>query len=249
MIGSYFAQQEALVNAEFENHFKQKIHIFYLQITFFEKLLYKIAELKLVKTGDDSKYAISLLASIGLKSFVSALDRLSKGYWGDSESLLKKPIEGLLIQSYFLKNPGKAREYIYQNKEIRMFGDRASISQIIDKSNIDMSIFPTDETQFFQKYVYQVLYDNCNKFAHMDFEMVHQEIGFNNNDPNTLATIMVIGPKFDKNFMIISLNRILMTLMYQISFISKIFNYPIDNGYNELFKITTNSVINCTRDG
>lgn len=243
MIKSQFAQQESLVEEEFEKYFNKKIQIFNLQIIFFEKLLYKIAENKLVKIGDDSKYAISLLASIGLKSFISSLDRLSKGYLGDSESLLKRPIEGLIIQSYFFNNPEKAKEYIYQNKEIRKFGNRADMSKIIDQSNIEMSIFPTDENTFFQKYVYQVLYDNCNKVAHMNFEVVHQEIGLDNDNPKLLATNLVIGPKFDKKFMEITLNRILMTLMYQISLVSNVFKYPIKEGYNDLFKLVTSSFV------
>ena len=242
MISSYFSNEEALVTREFEAVFKEKVHIFNLQVAFLEKLLHKIGEDKLVRSDDGSKYAISLLASIGLKSFVSSLDRLSKGYMGDSESLLKRPIEGLIIQSYFLKNPEKAKEYIFHNKEIRKFGDRASMSKIIDESNIEMSIFPTDEGEFFQKYVYEVLYANCNKVAHMNFEMVHQEIGLDNDNPTQLATNLVIGPKFDKNFMRVSLNRIMMTLMYQISFVSKVFDYPINDGYNELFNLVTSSI-------
>jgi len=242
MIISHFAKEEALVESEFESHFNNKIDIFTRQIDFFEKVLYKIAESKLVKTGDDSKYAISLIASICLKSFVSAFDRLSKGYMGDCESLLKRPIEGLIIQGYFFKNPKEAKKYIYQNKEIRKFGTRGYVSKVIDDSNIDMSIFPTDEQQFFQRYVYEVLYENCNKVAHMDFEMVHHEIGQDNDNPKTLATNLIIGPKFDKDFMATCLNRILMTMMYQISFISQVFGYPINEGYNELFRETTGEV-------
>lgn len=72
-----FSTEEQLVKNEFNKAFSSKIKLLESQIMMLESLLKRIGESKLVKENDYDKYVISVLASIALKSVISAHDRLS----------------------------------------------------------------------------------------------------------------------------------------------------------------------------
>ncbi|HOX95977.1 MAG TPA: hypothetical protein PLI45_01220 [Candidatus Woesebacteria bacterium] len=232
-----FNQEEELVEKEFNASFESKIKLFKRQVLMLESLLKLIGESKLVKENEYDKYSISVLASIALKSVISSQDRLSKGYIGDSEAVLKRVIECFLAQCYFSKNPDKAKDWVEDKISLgKLEGDRSNLVKWLDKNNIYQEIFPTNSLDFFQDFVYRVGYKNNNYVSHMDFNMVHREVGFDSARNNTAVTTLVLGPKFDKEFMETILNRLMMTLMLEITMINCFFHNLVTEDYNDLFK-------------
>lgn len=238
-----FNQEEELVQKEFNAAFGPKTKLLKRQILMLESLLNLIGESKLVRENDYDTYTISLLASISLKSVISCHNRLSKGYIGDSEAVLKRVIECFLAQCYFSKKIDKAKEWV-DGKIIlgKLEGNRANLAKWLDENNKSQEIFPTDSPDFFQDFVFRVGYKNNNYVSHMDFNMVHREIGLDNNRNDTVATTLVLGPKFDKVFMETILNRLMMTIMWEISLINNLFHHLITEDYNDLFRQTMKSI-------
>lgn len=228
-----FDSEEELVKNTFLETFPKEAELFNDLLQLYEQLIYK------VKTPPEefNKYCAALLAGLNLKSFSSAFDRLSKGYLNDSETIFKKILESFLAEVYFYEHLEKAKEWTEGTPIDKLENSRKKIARVLDKINKEKNIFPTDFPNFFEEYIYGVGYSNSNKVAHLDFELVHQELGLE-NDPKLFATTLVVGPKYDKEFMKVILNRLIMFCMFQITYLKETFNISY-NPYKDLFNQVT----------
>lgn len=229
-----FNAEETLVRNKFLETFSKEAKLFNDLLQLYEKLIYKVS----TPPEEHNKYCAALLAGLNLKSFSSAFDRLSKGYLSDSEVIFKKILESFLAEVYFYEHLDKAKEWTQGKKIDSLEANRKEIARILDKINKEKNIFPTDFPNFFEEYIYGVGYANSNKVAHLDFEFVHQELGLE-NDPKLFATTLVVGPKYDKEFMKVILNRLTMFCMFQITYLKETFNISFDP-YKDLFNQVTN---------
>lgn len=225
-----FYKEEILVRKNFLKHLKHKSNLILKCLKLFESALYS------TKTPPEhhNEYCSAILAGHNLKSLSSAYDRLSKGYISDAETILKRVLEGLLAQIYFYENNDKAKEWIKGTRIEKLEINRKEIAKKLDEINLAKHIFPTDYKKFFEEYIYGVGYSNSNKIAHLDFEYVHREIGLD-NDPRYYSTTLVIGPKYDLQFMEATLNRIIMFSMFQLSYFKSAFKIPDNRSYKILF--------------
>lgn len=225
-----FYKEEVLVRKEFLAHLKSKTNLLLKSLKIFETFLFT------TKTPPDqyNKYCTVILAGHNLKSLYSAYDRLSKGYIGDAETILKRVLESLLAQVYFYENNDKAKSWINGTKIDKLEINRREIAKKLDGIGLQKQIFPTDYNNFFEEYVYNIGYANSNKIAHLDFEYVHREIGLD-DDPKHFATTLVVGPKYDFKFMEITLNRLFMFSMFQLSYFKLAFEIPDSRSYKILF--------------
>lgn len=225
-----FYKEEAFVRREFLKHLKSKRNLLFKCLKIFKSSLYS------TKTPPEryNEYCTAILAGHNLKSLYSAYDRLSKGYISDAETILKRILESLLAQIYFFENNDKAKDWVKGTKIDKLETNRKEIAKVLDKINSEKHIFPTDHNKFFEEYVYGVGYSNSNKIAHLDFDYVHREICLD-NDPRYYSTTLVIGPKYDLQFMEITLNRIVMFSMFQFSYFKSAFKIPDSKSFKTLF--------------
>lgn len=225
-----FYKEELLVKREFKRSFNNKSNLLFKCLKIFESALFS------TKTPPEkfNEYSTVILAGHNLKSLYSSYDRLSKGYISDAETILKRVLESLLAQIYFFENNNKAKDWIKGSKIDKLEVNRREIAKKLDKINSEKRIFPTDHNKFFEEYVYEVGYTNSNKVAHLDFDKVHREIGLDNN-PKYYSTTLVVGPKYDSQFMETVLNRIVMFSMFQLSYFKSAFKISDNRSYRILF--------------
>lgn len=228
-----FTSEETIIKDKFLQTFPTEVKLLTNLLTLYEELMYKV----ITPPEEQNKYCAALLAGLNLKSFASALDRLSKGYLSDSEVIFKKILESFLAEVYFYEHKTKAKEWINGKRIEKLESSRKELARILDKINKEKNIFPTDFPNFFEEYIYNVGYVNSNKVAHLDFDFVHQELGLE-DDPKLFATTLIVGPKYDKEFMRINLNRLIMFCMFQITYLKETFKISYDP-YKELFKQVT----------
>lgn len=224
-----FQHEEHLVQSEFIKHFKNKIDLLRRIFPLFEQYLKESQ----TSENDYAKYSAVILAGSSLKSLIGALDRISKGYTSDSEALLKKAIEAFFYQTYFYNHSKEAQEWCQKNKKPKL--DYYSLAQRLDKLQFDKNFFPTDYENFFTDYVYKVGYRQANRLAHLDFDLVHQEMGLDNDNPAHFAKTLVIAPKFDRELMKTSLLRIVMFSMFQLTMLIYITNQKENDAYKSIF--------------
>jgi len=228
-----FAHEEKLVNEEFTSTFKDKIEILNEELL----LLSEVIGSSRTKADEFNKYALVMLAGLNLKGIIGAYDRLNKGYLADSETLFKRVIEGLLAQVYLDNNPEDAKKWCNSQIKLSKFEhDRENLAKKLDELNKTRKFFKTDMEDFFQEEIYRVGYRTACSVAHMEFENVHTEMGQDSGDPTKFATIFVLGPNWNKGFMEISLNRLVMFTMFQISYLADATFYSDKTKVHSVFK-------------
>lgn len=233
-----YINQETIVKKKFYKLFKQKCDTFEKIITVLEETICETQ----YKTDEYDKYVIILLSALNLKCLVSIYDRLNKGYWSDSEALIKKSIENFLAQVFFYNNVDKAKEYCFNNTKLnKIIGNRNNLSKKLDELNKKQKLFPTDMENFFQNFIYEAVYRQANRMAHMDFDVVHKEISANIVDTK-LSSDLIIGPKFDKETMETTLTRLLFISMFSLSFIAHVNGKLNSQKHERMFKEFINFV-------
>lgn len=216
-----FAKEENTIKKQFLSRFKEIDTLCQKLFSEYESLLHKLP----IKQEEHNTYCAAILANANLKSFVSVYDRLSKGYLSDSEAIFKKVIETFLAGIYFFEHPAEAKLWT-EGKAIS--NRRRTFAQALDKMQQEKQIFPTDFEEFFDTYIYDVFYKSSNTIVHLDFGPVYTE-SFS-EDGGTL----IIGPRFDEDFMKVSLNRIMMLCIFQLSFLETSFKVAVsDNSIYE----------------
>lgn len=228
-----FINEEKAVSNLFTSSFHDKVLILTEVLAVLEE--YLIAS----RTPSDeySKYAAVILIGSCLKSLVSSLDRLSKGYVSDSEALLKKAVEGFFYVAYFSKHTEDAKIWCTQNKKPDL--NYKDLAIALDKDQSNVPFFPTNYDNFFTTYIYDVVYKQANRLAHHDFDLVHEEMGLDNKNPTQFATTMVLGPKFDQRIMKTTLFRITMFSMFLLSILLIVTDMRENDKYKEIFKKVT----------
>ena len=224
-----FTNEENLVSGRFNQTFAPKVD-------FVNRIFRKIEQsLQNSKTprNDFAKYAGIMLAGSCFKSLISTLDRLSKGYLTDCEALLKKSIEGFFYQAYFHENQKEAELWCQNNKKPEL--NYYDLAIQLDKIQFVNKFFPTNHDNFFTEYIYKVGYFQSNRLAHLDFDMVHFEMGLENEDQTQFASTMVLGPKFEKTMMETTLNRLIMFSMFQLSLLLYMTEQKGDKEYERFF--------------
>lgn len=224
--------EEVLVLSEFNKNLKYEVSLFNKVINMLEKIISS----HISGEGEYNKYAVLMLAGLNYKGFLSAFDRISKGYLSDSEAVLKKTIESFLSQACFYSNNENAKLWFEGKIELgRLEKNRYELSKKLDVLNKVDQFFPTDMDNFFEYYVYGVFYKNSNTIAHLDFDKVYREMGLEDN-PEKYSSVMVLGPKLDVDYMETTLKRIIMFTMFQSSLIRGIFKDTKTEDFDELFK-------------
>lgn len=179
-----YRKEETNIFNQFYNNFETKCDTFTIIVEVFEETLKSTK----YKTDEYDKYVIILLGCLNLKCLVSVFDRLSKGYLSDSEALIKKACETFLAQIFFYNNLEKAEDYCNKNIKLnKIIGNRYELAKKLDELNREHQLFPTDMEDFFQTNVYKYLYRESNRFAHMDFDIVHNEIYESRNHNELLS--------------------------------------------------------------
>ncbi len=199
--------------------------------------------LKSIKVEVDNrwKYVITLLAMQNLKCFISAFDRLSKGYWSDSEALIKKAIENFLAQAFFYKKQVEANKYLEGAKLQKLIGRRDRLAKKLDEINKSMKFFPIEMEDFFYTYIYVVGYREANKLAHMDFNMLHGEIAAA-NERSMLASELIIGPKYESEAFKTSFNRLLIFSLFNVGYIAHVNGITLPKRFDEIVEEAFNSM-------
>lgn len=228
-----FRNEEILVEAEYLKYFIGKQNVLERVL----KLILQIISSSKSKSGEHHKYSVQLLAGINLKGFISANDRLKKGYFSDCEAIFKKNIESLLAQAYLFEHPDEAKKWCLNQIKIGDIeeGSRLEMAKKLDKINQEKDIFPTDMENFFEKFFYEVGYRNANHVAHLDFEIVHREMGLKVEDPTKFATTLILGPNFDKKLVETTLNRLIMFSMFQATLLKKMLKHRPYKEYRSTF--------------
>ncbi len=224
-----FNNEENLVLSKFKQAFAPKVDFVSRILKKIEQTLHSSATPK----DNFSKYAGVILAGSCLKSLISSYDRLSKGYLTDCEALLKKSIEGFFYQAYFHENKNEAKLWCQNNTKPKL--NYYDLAVKLDKSQFISKFFPTDYENFFTEYIYRVGYTQSNRLAHLDFDMVHFEMGLENEDQTQFATTMVLGPKYEFKMMKTTLNRLIMFSMFQLSLLLYITDQKGGEEYTSLF--------------
>lgn len=215
-----FADEERIIREQFLGSFQEIDILCQKLFSEYEGLLRKLP----IKQEEPNTYCASILANANLKSFVSAYDRLSKGYLSDSEAIFKKAIETFLAEIYFFEHLEEAKLWM----EGKKFSNRRAFAQALDKVQKEGQIFPTDYEEFFDDYIYRVFYGSSNDITHINFAPVYKE-SFS-EDGKTI----IIGPRFDEYFMKVSLNRIMMLCIFQLSYLESTFKVAVsDNSIYE----------------
>lgn len=233
-----FDNEEKLVNEQFVSKFGENIKLLNEEL----ELLSDIVITSRTKDDAFNKYALVMLAGLNLKGIIGAYDRLNKGYLADSETLFKRVIEGLLAEVYLDNNPEEAKKWCSNEIKLsKLENNRENLAKKLDELNKTKQFFKTDMEDFFQEYIYKVGYRNANSVAHMDFESVHTEMGRESGDPTKFAHTLILGPNFNESFMRISLNRLIMFTMFQISYLSDATNYNdkirVNTVFNKVYKL------------
>lgn len=218
-----FTHEERLVENKFLSRFGNNAEIFKKLLVQYEKLLHKIK----TSSNEYNTYCTAILAATNLKGFISTYDRLSKGYLGESEAIFKKVIEAFIAEIYFFEYPDQAKQWV-EGKQIRKINNRKMMARALDKIQKEKQIFPTDYEQFFEEYIYGSFYSSSNNISHLDFIFVHKEIGLE-NDGTSYAQTFVIGPRFDDYYMEISMNRIMLLCLFQLSYLEYSFKIAVDD--------------------
>jgi len=228
-----YREEETNIFNHFCNHFKTKCDTFTKILEVFEETLKSTK----YKTDEYDKYVIMLLGCLNLKCFVSVFDRLSKGYWSDSEALIKKACETFLAQVFFYNNLEGAKDYCFNNIKLnKLIGNRHQLAKKLDELNSEQKLFPTDMEDFFKTFLYGTVYRESNRFAHMDFDVVNCEISGSRNNNGGLSSDLIIGPKFDNERMETTLNRLIFLSMFSVSFIENISGIHMSKKHQEVFK-------------
>lgn len=226
-----FSSEEELVFKEFSTTFQERIVL----VVDIQKLIENLLQTSRVGANDYANYAAVILAGSSFKSLVSAYDRLSKGYLSDAETLIKKSIEGFFYQLHFHENKDDAKSWCIDNKKPEFRRGLRTLAYRLDVLNKENKFFPTDHEEFFTSIVHESGYGQSNRFAHLDFDTVHLEIGLENMDPAQFATTMVIGPKYEGEMMKITLNRLIMFSMFQATLLLYITDQQPSDLYQKVF--------------
>lgn len=224
-----YETEEQQVKQEFIRIFSEMNTLFSRVLLVYENTLQALTSV--VQTNTD--YAVIALASLNLKSFNSAYDRLSKGYMSDSEAIFKKTIEAFIAEAYFHEHADEAERYM-NGESINRITNRHDMVVDLDRIQMTRQIFPTDYPGFFREYIYTVGYANSNSVAHLDFDHVHRELGLE-DDPTTWATTMVLGPRFHEAYMRTIFNRLIMFCMFQISYIIHTYTLQQTDEFRSVF--------------
>lgn len=230
-----FEKDENLVSQRFSETFVDKIKLFAEELD----LLANIISTSRTKVDEFNKYSVLLLAGLNLKGLIGAYDRLSKGYLADCETLFKRVIEALMAQIYLDVNTNEAKEWC--NNKLKLGSlekDRYKLAKKLDELNKEHKFFKTNMDDFFTEEIYRVGYKNACSIAHMDFESVHTEMGAETGDPTKFATILMLCPSYNENFMKISLNRLVMFTLFQTTYLADAVGYTdrdrVDSVFNKV---------------
>ncbi len=83
------------------------------------------------------------------------------------------------------------------------------------------------------------MYKQANRLAHHDFDLVHEEMGLDNSNPQQFATTMVLGPKFDQYIMKTTLFRLTMFSMFLTTMLLKVTDSSENESYKKVFRQVT----------
>jgi hypothetical protein len=227
--------EEQLVKRKFRDKFKNKCDFIDRQL----KLYSKIIESSQVDTHLYNKYALATLACENYKLFYKSYELVQIGYTVASEGLFKQAIEALISQIYLSQHPVDAEKWI-KGKTIKSLNKkgRKGFVETIDKLNEETKFFPTNYKNFFQKYIYEAGYGEANKVAHLDFQFVYNDLeNFGlKTDNKTLTTSFVLGANYTPKYSETTLNRVLMYLMFQITYVWHTMGKPNALHYDSLFE-------------
>lgn len=228
-----FDREEKLVSERFLETFSAKTDILNEELV----LLSKVLENSRAKPEEFNKYSLIMLAGLNLKGSLGAYDRLSKGYISDSETLFKRVIESLLAQIHLDNTPSDALKWCQNQISLGSLNkNRYELAKMLDQTNKQQQFFKTDMANFFVEEIYNVGYKNACSVAHMDFERVHDEMGLESGDASKYAHTLILGPNFNKSFMEITLNRLVMFTLFQLTYLADSVGYTDKEAVTNVFK-------------
>ncbi len=186
---SFFREEEQYVSKNFELKYEKTLKLLRRFFVLIEELIKSSG----FRNDQYPEYSIILHALHSLMALNNSSVLLSNGYMGDCEAVHKRAVEFFLRAMYFREYPDEEKKW-RENKG--KLPDRKSMALSLDKKHKQKSIFPTDHEGFWKEFVYDIMYNSVNEWAHGEFNAMYYEVAIDNGTPYYTYRFF-IGPKPD----------------------------------------------------
>lgn len=173
-----------------------------------------------------------------------------RGYNSAAENMIKAAIELILIEPLIFNDRKFSKQcmdakyslkQIMKNKQIK---NRKELAKELDKLNAKINFLPTEERNFFEKYVYEMGYQQSNRFGHSDIDVTLREVRIPGEEEYLRSTQNIFGPNFTQNISETVLYRLTFWLSIQLSLFANYFKLTDYTKYKKIMHEFTTLTIN-----